>query len=309
MHTSATHRRADIAGIVSLLVTVLFFASIPVFLKFLALRLDGWTVNGVRYSIAALFWAPWVLRGGRGRLQMLFASALPAALVNMCGQTCWALSAYHNDAGVMGFMARLSFAFTVLFSYLLLPGERSLLRSRPFWLSVAVIAAGMLVFYRAGASLGRTSRLGMALLLATAVCWGMYSVLVRQRMSAYPPWLSFGAVSLITAPGLLVMLFLFGDWRALTVIPWSDWMLLVSAALVGITFGHALLYRAIRGLGAVAAEGGLLAMPFATAAMAALALHERLSPGQWTGGIIVLAGCALLLRTRVAVSLQDEGQS
>lgn len=309
MDASTMHRKADIAGMGALLLTVFFFASIPVFLKFLALRLDGWTVNGVRYSIAALFWAPWVLGRGRGRLQVLFASALPAALVNMCGQTCWALSAYHNDAGVMSFMARLSFAFTVLFSYLLLPGERPLLRSRRFWISLAAISVGMLVFYRAGALRGRTSALGMALLLATSVCWGMYSVLVRRRMSAYPPWLSFGVVSLITAPGLLGMLCAFGDWRVLREVPRSDWVLLISAALVGITFGHALLYRAIRALGAVATEGGLLAMPFATAAMAALALGEQMSAGQWAGGVIVLAGCALLLRTRVALSLQDEGQS
>jgi len=115
-------------------------------------------------------------------------------------------------------------------------------------------------------------------------------------------------VSLITGPSLVLLGLAVGDWRSLAGASGRDIILLVSAALLGITFGHALLYRAIRGIGAVATEGGLLAMPFVTAVMAAGILGERMGAVQWLGGTLVLAGCAVLLRVRVSLPA-DEAQS
>ena len=40
---------------------MLGFGTIPIFLRHFADVLDPWTVNGIRYSVGAVFWLPFVL--------------------------------------------------------------------------------------------------------------------------------------------------------------------------------------------------------------------------------------------------------
>ncbi len=49
------------SAVVSLLAAMAGFGLIPIFLRYFTDYLDAWTVNGVRYSIGALFWLPFLL--------------------------------------------------------------------------------------------------------------------------------------------------------------------------------------------------------------------------------------------------------
>lgn len=280
-----------------LLAAIFSFASVPLFLKYFTGILDAWTVNGVRYGVAAVFWLPLVLathsktEAGRN----VWRAALLPALVNTAAQIGWALAPYHNDAGFIGFTIRSSFLFSTVFGFWLLPGERATVRRPAFWLGAAAIGVGIVAMYRAGLDRGGTSPLGLLILVCTAVGWGVYGVLVRRCMSGFGVRLSFGVVSLYTAVALGVLMLIVGDWGRLADVAARDWSLLIVSALVGIALSHVLLYRAIHGLGPVLTEGGMAVQPFMTALGAAVLLRERLSAGQWVGGAILAAGCLVLV--------------
>jgi len=276
---------------------VFCYASVPLFLKYFTGFLDAWTVNGIRYSVAALFWLPFILhnhgRAPEGR--NVWRDAVPPAVANTIGQVSWALAPYHNDAVFIGFVIRSSFLFAMIFGFAFLPDERTIARRPSFWVGAVGILAGLIAMYCGGLRHGGTSPLGMMILVATSVCWGLYAVSVRRYMAGYSARLSFGVISLYTSASLLVLMFLFGNWRRSFELVPVHWLLLVVSAFIGIAFSHVLLYRSIHALGAVVTQGGVSIQPFLTALGASLILGERLAFIQWLGGLILAASCFCLL--------------
>ena len=301
-------------AVLSLATAVFFWASVPLLLKVFTHRLDAWTVNGVRYVFAALFWLPLVLRHRRdvfmsplvyeprGGRRVLWRDALIPAAVHVVGQMLFGLVPYFNDATIINFVSRSGFLFTTLFGFLLLPDERPLARRPLFWVGFAGTAAGLAAMYRGSLGTTTTSVTGMGLLVLTAVFWGLYSVLVRKFMRGYPVRLGFGLISLYAVPALLALMFRFGDWRALLHLRLGWWVLLWISAVAGISLGHVLFYRAIHALGPITSEGGLLAIPFVTVLLAFAFLGERLRPLQWAGGLLLIAGCLFLILAKAQVT-------
>ncbi len=298
-------------GILFLTAAVLCFSSVPVMLKYFTAYLDAWTVNGIRYAVAMLFWLPFVIRrqrAGTGCGGVWRAAILPAA-VNTVAQIGWALAPYHNDAAFIGFVCRSSFLFSTVFGFWLLPGERAVARRPLFWVGACGIGVGLLVMYGDGLQRQSTSPLGMAILLVTALCWGLYGVFVRRNLGRYDARLSFGVISLYTTAALWVAMFLFGDWRELGQVRSPLWVLLVVSAMLGITFSHVLLYRAIHALGPVVSEGGLAFAPFVTASVAALVLGEGLGAFGWMGGLILAASCVCLVSSKWRQRRRESAQA
>ena len=94
-----------------------------------------------------------------------------------------------------------------------------------------------------------TSAAGMLLLLGFSATWGLYVVFVRRNLSAYPAHLAYGLVSVLTGIPLVGLMFAFGQWAALGQLTLAQWGWLALSALLGLTLGHVLYYRAIRVMG------------------------------------------------------------
>ena len=320
--------RADhgtLTAIGCLLATMVGWGCIPVFLRHFTGYLDAWTVNALRYSVGALFWLPFVVVLHRRRAwaaavppgRSVWRDALLPTSVNVLGQVGYAVSPYFIPASSLGFVLRLSFAFTVLFGFLFLAEERRLARQPAFWLGVAVSLGGLAVMFldklRAGSA---REVLGIVICAATTVGWGAYAVSVRICMAPYPIRLSFGVISLYTAAVLLLLVVVAPNvpahpladlapadgllWRtrALGRLGPRLWCYLVGTAFVGIAMGHVLYYRGIRRLGPVVASGVLLGTPFVTLLVAWLALDERMAALELAGGLAVVLGGACLIRAR-----------
>lgn len=288
--------------------SILFWSCVPLLLRHFTHLMDAWTVNGLRYGFAALFWLPYVLRHRRevpaGR--NIWKDAIPPAAVHVVGQMLFGLTPYFNDATVMNFVSRSSFLFVTLFGFAMLPDERPLSRRPLFWVGLAGTTAGLAAMYMGGIGTSSTSAGGMGLLIVTAAFWGLYSVLVRRCMSGYSVRLSFGVISLYAAPGLLALMFGVGHWQAALHVGLLVWVLVWLSAIAGIALGHVLFYRAIHALGPIASEGGLLLIPFVTAILAFAILGERLTALQWVGGFVVVLGCLALLGAKAQLALRDE---
>ncbi len=293
----AQHRGRAVAVLFG---AVVFWSSVPLFLKHFTGTLDAWTVNGVRYGVAAVLLLPACIaaRGRRGVSgRPIWRDALVPAAVNTLGQVGWALAPYHIDASFMGFGIRSAFFFTLLGSLWLLPEERGLVRAPTFWAGTAVCVAGLGLLF-AGSLRGRVSPLGSAILLGTAMVWGFYSVNVRRFMRGYAAHHSFGVICCYTAVALAVLALLFGRTSDLRAATPGTLALLVLSAICGIASAHVAMYYSLERLGPLLVAGGEFVTPFLTFAGAALLFGERLSPGQWLGGCAVVAGSVVLLRTR-----------
>jgi drug/metabolite transporter (DMT)-like permease len=297
-----TNNHRSLPAFAALGTAILFWSSVPLLLKYFTHLLDAWTVNGLRYTFAALFWLPFVLRHRRnvppGR--NIWRDAIPPAACHAVGQVLFGLTPYFNDATVINFVSRVSFLFVTLFGFIMLREERPLARDPLFWIGVAGTLAGLVAMYVGGLGTTTTSARGMLLLVVTAAFWGLYSVLVRKFMSVYTARLAFGAVSLYAAPCLLALMFAAGNWKPVLHLDAGRWFLIWGSAIAGIALGHVLFYRAIHALGPIASEGSLLLIPFVTSVLAFFALDERLGRLQWIGGFVLVFGClfVVLAKTR-----------
>lgn len=305
-------------AVLALALAVLCYGSVPVWLRLFRVYLDPWTVNAVRYSVAALFWLPFVIvldrrrRSGGGPMagRNVWRDALIPAAVNLVGQVGWGVSPYFVNAPTIGFVIRLSFLFTVVFGFIFVPAERLLARCPSFLAGAAACLAGVAMMFLDSLLAGGGGSLpGMAILLGTTVFWGGYGVSIRRCMSGYPLRLSFGVVSLYTAGGLVALMLAFGDYGALAGLSGGLWGGLVASAFLGIAFGHVLYYRGIHRLGPVVASGILMASPFVTYATATVLMWaypavfqaEGITLIQLLGGLTVVGGGILLVRARARI--------
>jgi len=298
-----------LAAVLCMLAATLGFGIIPIFLKHFAQSLDAWTVNGVRYSVGALFWLPFLLfldrRPDRKRTlapgRNVWRDAVVPSIVNTVGQAAFGVSPYFIPASTMGFVLRLSFLFTIVFGFAVIAEERLLTRKPAFWVGAVLSLAGVLAMFVEEIQGGIGSIAGLAIIVVTAVAWGAYSVTVRYYMADYSARQSFGVISLYTSAALVILMLLFGHAGSLAGISLGLWANLMLSALIGIAFGHVLYYRGIHRLGPVVASGMSLMTPFVTYLAAVFFLGERLNGVEWLGGALVVVGGGLLVLARAQI--------
>jgi drug/metabolite transporter (DMT)-like permease len=285
----------------ALAVAVGAFGSVPVFVRYFAWHLDVWTVNGVRYGLVAVAAAIYIAveHRRRGVAPALWRCALVPAAVNVCGQILWGLSPYFNTAPVNAFAVRSAFFFTVVWSVLLLPDERPIVRRPLFWLATLVTVVGMwLLFYHTIQEPGSMTVRGAVVILSCAVFFGGYGVVVRHYMPQFPVLLSFAVVCVYTAAVLLVLMLCCGDFRVLGGFGGGMWGLIAASSLLGIAIAHLALYRALHALGTVPCAGALNLSPVISYVLAWLFLDETFSTTQWGGGLCLLVAAMALLHVR-----------
>jgi len=290
-------------AVLCLAVAVFCYGSVPLFLRYFSTKLDPWTVNGFRYSIAAIIWLPAVIFLSKkvpcGR--SVWRDALVPAAINIGGQTLWALLPYKpfdNDASVTGFAVRSSFLFTILFGFCISRSERSLAGKKIFWIGVAASVVGLVLLSVASLKGRNSTPLGMFMIIVTAIFWGAYGVAVHSRMKSYSPVLSFGVISMYTAGSLIVCMLIRGSPGELAGLDGRNLLLLVLSAVFGIAISHVLLYRAIKDLGPVVTSGGTMVAPFVTVIGAMLFLNETMTAVQWAGGLLVVISGILLVMAK-----------
>ena len=301
-------------AIVCIVAAMCCYAVIPIFLRHFTKYLDPWTVNGVRYSVSALFWLPYVTVYMQRRRHLpaparpagrsIWLDALPPAAVNLIGQVGWGLCPYYpgNDPATIAFTIRLSFLFTMLFGFALIPAERPLMKRPLFLCGAAVCLAGLFMMFAQGLAEGGLGSLpGTIILAATTIFWGAYSVSIRRYMGGYPIRAAFGVVGLYTAVALVILMLILGKPGRLADMPAGTWGLLILSAFIGIAFGHVLYYRAIHHLGPIISSGVLLAAPFLTLLGAWIMLGERMGDLQRVGGVTIIAGGICLLKAKAQI--------
>lgn len=133
-------------GVITVVLTLVGWSSVPLFLRHFAESIDFWTSNGWRYGFSALVWLP-VLIVGRLKRSLppgLWRAAFIPSIVNAAGQVCFTWAHYRIDPGLLTFGLRSQLLFVAIGAWLLFPKERAIIRTRSYLLGAGLLVAGMI---------------------------------------------------------------------------------------------------------------------------------------------------------------------
>ncbi len=307
-------------GVVTVVLTLLGWSSIPLFLRHFADAIDPWTSNGWRYGFSALLWLPLILIAvARHRLPAgIFRAALIPSIINAFGQICFTWAHYRIDPGLLTFGLRSQLLFVAIGAFMLFPAERALIRTRGYILGGLLLVLGMsgMLFFETpdssiaqathtGAVRGSTASYfeGVALAILSGMLFAGYGLAVRKYMHGISPVLAFATICQYTAAVMLVLMVVFGENFGLSVLNMKldqiGWLLM--SAVVGIAIGHVFYYIAIARLGVAISAGVLQLQPFLVAIGSMILFDEILSVVQWLGGGIAVTGAVLMLGVQWAI--------
>lgn len=231
-------------AIVTIILTLAAWTTIPLFLRSFIKHVDGWTANGWRYGISALIWLPplvWAMRRGEAGRD-LWKRALWPSVFNIVAQVCFGLAPYYIPPGLMTFSLRLQIVFVAIAAAILFLPERRVIRQGTFLLGLGVVLAGtsgtLLLDEQtklwstikgllglgvgeapsivgdgeamkavAGATHERV--IGVALAIGAGLLYAGYALSVRWWLQGRNPFIAFSVVSQYTALGLVALMLVF----------------------------------------------------------------------------------------------------
>ena len=303
------------SGIVTVVMTLLGWSSVPLFLRYLAdANLDGWTSNGWRYGFSALLWAPLVLvLVARRRMPAgIWRAALIPGVINASGQVCFTFAHYHIDPGLVTFGLRTQLVFVAIGAYALFPLERAVIRTPGYLTGLVLVAVGTAATIGMGdAASGAINATGVVLAVLAGLGFASYGMSVRRCMSGFHPVVAFSVICQYTAIPMIGLMLIFGDRAGLSAFDLGPagigWLLL--SAVIGIALGHVFYYLAIERLGVAVSSGVVQLQPFLTTLGSMRLFGEVLVAAQWFGGVAALLGAILMLATQHVVSRRSASRS
>lgn len=299
-------------GVVTIVITLAGWSSVPLFIKHFSTAIDLWTSNGWRYGFSAFLWAPVVIAGLlRNRLpDGIWKAAVPAAIVNCIGQVAFTWSFYKIDPATATFGLRSQMVFVVLGAWFLLPAERPILRHRGTWVGIVLILTGVV-----GTSLAKgqvpnpSETFGMLLAVGAGACFGLYGICVRKFLHGFHPIVAFSVISQYTAFVMVVLMLLLArpidtsgvptggpDFGAgALALPATQFVLLLVSAIAGIALGHVFFYISLARLGIATTSGVIQLQPFCVAIGGYFLLEQPLTWQMLAWGGVAVAGALLML--------------
>lgn len=264
-------------------------------IEYLTGELDVWTQNFGRYSVACLFWLPFLLHHCRRGLvpRRLWLAAVPVFAGNIIMQSCWGGSFYFADPGFITLLNKTSIIWVAGFSMIFFLDERTLLKSVYFWIGLCCSLTGVIgvILFQKDFSF-QTSLGGAILPIASSIAWSIYTLTAKVMFKGVDSRTSFAVMTLYMAAGLGVLSLLFGTPSELAEMNAKGWLNLVSSGISAIALAHVFYYVALHRIGATIPAMTLLATPFCTILASRMVYGEQLTAGQLAFGAVLIIGAA-----------------
>jgi drug/metabolite transporter (DMT)-like permease len=227
---------------------------------------------------------------------------LPLALLGLLGITLYNLLFMKGLQLTTASHSALFISMSPLFAAMLqtLRGKEAMTRSLATGLFLAAAGAYCIIRSTHGEiHFGATTVTGDLLTIAASVLWAFYTVLAAPLLERYSPvtvtaWcVAAGTVLLLPASAGELMS---QSWTAVQA---ASWAALVFAALIGAGAAYVLWYEGVKRLGATRTIAYHYLVPFVAVLTASLFLGDAVRPLTIIGGVAILAGVALVQRTRI----------
>jgi drug/metabolite transporter (DMT)-like permease len=296
-------------GVVTVVLTLVGWSSVPLFLRHFRDLIDDFTSNGWRYGFSALLWAPVlvVLAFGKQLPKGLWKAAIVPSLFNALGQACFTRAFYFMDPGLVTFGLRCQLVFVALGAWILFKPERAIIRTRSYLAGVGLLILGTSAVLLLDENVFHVAHLtGGILAVVSGLLFACYGLSVRKFMHNINPLIAFAAICQFTGAAMVSLMLLIGRRHGADVLdlPPNQIMLLLVSAVIGIAIGHVFYYISIARLGVAVTAGVLQLQPFIVALGSLALFDERLTAWQWMGGCLAVAGAMLMLSVQRRLSRQ-----
>jgi O-acetylserine/cysteine efflux transporter len=275
----------------ALLVAVAGWGTNFIAIRFAVTEMPVPTTLAVRFVLVSLLLAPFVgsPRGQFGWLVLVTLALAPGHI----GLLFWATQVTTSVSSVALFI-QLGPAFCILLAW-------ALLRERPGrWrlIGLALATAGVAILYWDPNLLADHQ----AFLIATgaALCMGIYSVLLRWPGGRMPPLAIIGWISILAAPGALVLAWVMdgAPWEILARTSGQAWVAVAYTAVVGSIGAHGAWAWLCRRHPLALITPFSLLVPILAVALSALILSEPLTTRFVLAATVLFVGLLVIIRTR-----------
>lgn len=201
------------------------------------------------------------------------------------------------EAGTASIAVQLQVPFAAILAHYFL-GERLGWRRL---LGMAIAFSGVVLI--AGEPRLAGSHLGLAAVIAASLCWALANVQVKALGEAVDAVTLNGWIAMLAAPQLLaVAYFMEGDsWPAIARVPWQGWAALAYQAVVVAIFSYWVWYAMMRRYPVNVVMPFTLLVPAIAVASGAIMLDEIVTWQMVLGGVLTMAGVAIVVIRRPAV--------
>lgn len=287
-------------GILTIVMTLAGWSSVPLFLKHFSTAIDFWTSNGWRYGFSALLWAPVLIVGlvGRRLPRGLWVAAIVPSLFNAAGQVAFTWAHYKIDPGLLTFGLRSQIVFVTIGAAILFLAERRIIRTPGFLVGLCMVAGGTAGTILLGKGFQeQATAFGITLAISSGFLFACYALSVRHYMRGINSIVAFAAISQYTALAMVVLMLAMGEngGAGALALQTGQFLLLLLSAVIGIALGHVFYYMSINRLGVAVSSGVIQLQPFLVAAGSFFLFGERLTLWQWLSGMVAIAGAATIL--------------
>jgi drug/metabolite transporter (DMT)-like permease len=285
--------RVDLADGLLLLTVGIWGLNVTV-IKLLLGHFQPLELSILRYTAAAaIFFVIVSIREPRMRLARrdwgpLAIAALFGITLN---QVCFVYSLKFTTATNLSLLL----ASTPAWAALLVAGSRMELVTLRHWIGIAVSMLGVaaIVLFRSGGVVVSFNLLGDLFAIGTAITWAFYSVALRPLVRRNSVFTVSAWVLLLGTIAILPLGLAQTNPAELATTPAGLWGLYAYSTLAAVVLTNVFWYVGMRRLGP--ARGTLYAniQPFIGVLFAAWILHERVSPLQLAGGVLVVGGVVI----------------
>lgn len=281
-------RAADLMPTVATIAAVLLWGLAPVGLRFIVLRVDPLAVLALRFTMSSLAFLPVLVHSRlKGWAKADLKAGVICALVGIVGYGLPVTIGQQWTTASMAGLILASEPIWILLIWAMLERRRPGIGAA---LGAVLGLAGVgLLFDGGGKIAGGSGALGAGLVLASAIAWSAYCVLVRDlafrrgavQVTAFS--IVVGSLPLIAmgAPGAVATMGQLGT---------AEWGVLAALAIGGSVFAIMLWNYGVSRLSAVRAGPFLYLVPFTTLIGGVGLLDESLDLRLLLGGAIILAG-------------------
>ncbi|MFD7057250.1 DMT family transporter [Streptomyces mirabilis] len=244
-------------------------------------------LGGWRLVVGGLILAAFTVR--RNTLQALTTGAVVRPLL-LC-----AVATGVFQAALMSSVARTGAALATVVALGVAPAAIGLCarwvtgeRMTALWMAGTTVAVAGCTLLLAPGSTG-VDPLGLLLAVAAGTCYGLYTVFAKKlaAVAGTAPLPGFSALSLLAGSLPLT------PWMISNTAPvrqGATFSLIVWLGVATTALAYWLFTTGVTQVRSTTAGTLSLAEPLAAALIGVLLLHEKLSPGAWTGGALILAG-------------------
>lgn len=292
------HQGVNLSATFACLGSLTFWSLGPIFVKYLTGYLDSWTQNLLRYSVACLFWLPFLILSVKTKRldHRVWRRALVPAAANILMQSLWAAAFYYIGPAFMVLQTKTNIIWIAGFSLIFFSEERALVKSKHFWIGLTLSVIGLIGVMYNEVELEEAGIItGIIIAQAAAFMWGVYTLSVKIAFRDIDSRSGFSVISIYTVAGLAVSALLFGNVQTAGQIGAWQWACVVISGITAIALAHTLYYAAMRRIGATIPALVILAQPFIVLAISNVIFGESMNIFQLFFGVILLIGSALAI--------------